>query len=99
MGIIITPGDVIIGDGIEFTGTIISGGSITVERDSDVLLSYSSQYVKKKLAENIQIFEGLFTGEAIDNQQIEIIKDIDSEDFGSNLRNNYVITQNWKIIK
>ncbi len=38
-------------------------------------------------------------GEAIDNQQIEIIKAIDAENFGNNLRNNYVITQNWKIIK
>ena len=71
MGIIITPGDVIIGGGIEFTGTIISGGSITVEGNSDVLLSYNSEYVKKKLAENIRIFEKLFTGEAIDNQHFD----------------------------
>ncbi|WP_426349770.1 hypothetical protein ACPWSR_00670 [Alloiococcus sp. CFN-8] len=98
-GIIIAPGDIVISNGIEISGTIIAGGSITVEGNAKVALQYNSEYVKRRIAENPQIFGELFTGTAFDYQQIEIIKSIDTENLSNNLRSNYISTNNWKIVK
>lgn len=100
-GIIINKGDVYLDGPINFTGTIITAGNLIVTGVGKKELNYDAEYLKKLIALNLNKFEGIFIKPApSDYQIVEIRSDIKSDNkVVSTLRNNYVTTQNWKIIK
>lgn len=100
-GIIITKGDVYLDGPINFSGAIITEGNLIVTGVGKKELNYDAEYLKKLIALNLNKFEGLFKKPApSDYQMVEIRSDIKSDNkVISTLRNNYITTQNWKIIK
>lgn len=100
-GIIITKGDVYLDGPISFTGTIITAGNLIVTGVGTKELNYDGEYLKKLIALNLNRFEGVFKKPApSDYQMVEIRSDIKSDnEVVSTIRNNYITTQNWKMIK
>jgi len=86
---------------INFTGTIITAGNVIVTKQGKKVINYDGEYVKKLIALNLNKFEGIFKKSApADYQMVEIRSDFKTDDkVVSTIRNNYITTQNWKIIK
>lgn len=97
-GIIITSGSVTIEENVDFTGTIIAGGNIIIS-GKNVKLSYDSNYIKVKIAENMTYFKNLFTGKSFDSKEIELVTNIESEDISSSIRNSCITSDSWRIVK
>lgn len=100
-GIIITKGDVYLDGSINFTGTIITAGNVIITKQGKKVINYDGDYIKKLIALNLNTFEGIFKKPApADYQMVEIRSDFKTDDkVVSTIRNNYITTQNWKIIK
>ena len=59
-GIIVTKGDLYLSGNINFTGTIICGGTIYFTDDAEKKFSYDELYVKNLISSNYSIFKDVF---------------------------------------
>lgn len=103
-GIIVTAGDVEIRGTLDFKGTIIAGGSLTMAGDtSNKKFTYDTSYVEKLIAYKYSTFEKLFdTSNPLSKDYIEISADVASaeEDAGHSIITDKLISKGmWKILK
>ncbi|WP_040212457.1 hypothetical protein [Clostridium polynesiense] len=80
-GLIITHGDVYLNGNINFTGSIIAGGSVILMDNGKKTIDYDSAYLKELIALNLNRMESIFKEAAPeDYQQVEINYNIKSDD-------------------
>lgn len=101
-GMIITNGDIYIKGKIDrFKGTIITSGNIIVEGNEEKNFIYDGNYIKKFVATNYALLEGVFKGNDLANQVIKWTQDENgtNNETDTYLRHNLLISKNWRIIK
>ncbi|SDK90386.1 hypothetical protein SAMN05216497_102101 [Clostridium cochlearium] len=100
-GVIVTTGDVYLYGDIDFTGTIIAGGSIIVEEGSNVNIINDKNFLKSFIATNYNTFKDVFV--LNDNQDKDIVivdEKIDTDNVGSDIIRDKLITmEKWRIVK
>lgn len=99
-GIIIVNGNLHLYGNIDFTGTIIANGDITVEKDGQPKnIKYDENYVKKTIAYNYDYFKGIFIGNSQDSQVYEVQAEVQNDNtVGTDIiRDKLIKTGKWKI--
>ncbi|MBU3189517.1 hypothetical protein K9O30_10445 [Clostridium bowmanii] len=105
-GIVIITGDLTIKGGMDFTGTIIVGGNLTVQGSEEKKLEYDRTYISQLILSNYnELFNGVFINDNTKNVEESYDTFINSS-YGLKIdadkliqKNNLIMIKNWTIIK
>ena len=99
-GIIMTQGDIHICGEIDFTGTIITNGSIYFSDTNTKNLTYDENYVALKVAENISVLENVFIDNYLTSVEITTNSRIGSREgvYTDIIRDKLIRLRNWSIV-
>ncbi len=99
-GIIMTQGDIHICGEINFTGTIITNGSIYFSDTNTKNLTYDENYVALKIAENISVLENVFIDNYLTSIEITTDSHIGSPEgvYTDIIRDKLINLRNWSIV-
>lgn len=100
-GVIVTTGDVYLCGDIDFTGTIIAGGSIIVEEGSNVNIINDKNFLKRFIASNYNVFKDVFVlNENQDKDIVTLDEGINTDNVGSDtIRDKLITMEKWRIVK
>jgi len=102
-GLVITAGDVVIDGEVTFNGTIICAGNVSVEGSGTKVLNHNTDLVRKIIASNYDVLQGVFLGSPkhqVDTVNITVGQSVSiSGDFSGYEVGDYVKASRWKIVK
>lgn len=100
-GIILSNSDIVIDGDFELTGIIMTTGTITIKNlnseNKDIQspnIKYDEKVIQKIISKNYELFDGVFQGDVIDNNDVNDFLEYDSKNYNPT---NFIKTSNWKL--
>ena len=100
-GIILSNSDIVIDGDFEFKGIIMTTGTVTIKNlnseNKDIEspnINYDEKVIQKIISKNYELFDGVFEGNVINNNDVNEFLEYDSKNYNPT---NFIKTTNWKL--